>query len=186
MARPSDDARREALADAMGRYADGDPRAFDHVYRELAPVVRACLHRWTGPSHVDDLCQKTFLRVHRARARYRPGAPVGAWVLTIARNLAIDELRKRGTRRDRPTREGELPEIAVDPPEPESDAEVIAAVRDAVAQLPESQRRVIQMHKLEERPFAEIAAELGIKEGAARVRAHRAYDKLRKLLGAKD
>ncbi|MCB9525910.1 MAG: sigma-70 family RNA polymerase sigma factor [Myxococcales bacterium] len=186
MPRPPDDARREALADAMGRYADGDARAFDHVYRELAPAVRACLHRWTGPSHVDDLCQKTFLRVHRARHRYRPGAPVGAWVLTIARNLAIDELRKRGTQRDRTTPEGELPDVAAEPPEPEPDAEVIAAVRDAIAQLPESQRRVIELHKLDERPFAEIAAELGINEGAARVRAHRAYDKLRKLLGPKD
>ena len=183
MARPIDDARRRALADAMGRYADGDPRAFDHVYRELAPVVRACLRRWAGPSHVEDLCQKTFMKVHRARARYRPGAPVGPWVLTIARNLSIDELRKRGTRKESLSREGELPEIPVHPPEPESDAEVVAAVRDAIAQLPESQRRVVELHKLEGRPFAEVAAELGIREGAARVRAHRAYDKLRKLLG---
>ncbi len=168
----------------MGRYADGDAAAFDHVYRELAPVVLGCLRRWAGPESAEDLCQRTFMRVHRARDRYRRGAPVGPWVLTIARNLSIDELRKRGTRRDRLTRDGDLPDVGAPPPEPESDAEVVAAVRDAIASLPEGQRRVIELHKLDERSFAEVAAQLGIKEGAARVRAHRAYDRLRRLFGA--
>ena len=73
----------------MERYADGDADAFDEVWRTLAPVVRACQRRWIGDTALaEDLVQETFLRVHHARARYRSGAPVGPWVLTIARRLA--------------------------------------------------------------------------------------------------
>lgn len=179
---PEEAARRAAVADAMGRYADGDLRAFSEVYSALAPVVAGSMRRWVGPTQAEDLTQQVFVKVHRARHRYRPGAPVGPWILTIARNLAIDELRKRGTRKEHLTREGDVPEVVELPPEPESDAERVAAIRDAIAQLPASQRRVIELHKLEERSFAEVAEMLGIKEGAARVRAHRAYGRLRKLL----
>ncbi len=172
------------LADAMGRYADGDAASFAVVYEALYPVVRRCMRRWINdPALAEDLVQETFLRVHRARARYRPGAPVGPWVLTIARRLSIDAHRRRGSNRVVLTREGEVPEVKVAPVEPEDDAaELIAEVRAAIAALPDSLRPVVQMHKLEGRPMNEIAAELGIKEGAARVRAHRGYKRLKTSL----
>jgi RNA polymerase sigma-70 factor (ECF subfamily) len=168
----------------MGRYADGDPQAFDFVYETLAPVVQRCQRRWVGdPELARDLTHETFLRVHRARDRYRPGAPVGPWVLTIARRLSIDALRRRAAKRDRLTREGDVPEGVVMPREyDETPTELIEAVRDAIAALPEGQRAVVHMHKLEGKPLAEVARTLGIKEGAARVRAHRGYERLRKSL----
>lgn len=175
----------ESLVDAMGRYADGDLVAFDEVYGALAPVVLRCQRRWVGDNALaEDLTQQTFLRVHAARARYRPGAPVGPWVLTIARRLSIDALRRKAVARDRVTREGEMPERASEVEEPEGDdAEVIRTVREAIEALPEGQRAVVAMHKLEGKPLAEVAQALGIREGAARVRAHRGYAKLKQLLG---
>ncbi|MFN3199122.1 MAG: RNA polymerase sigma factor [Bradymonadia bacterium] len=171
------------LIDAMGRYADGDARAFDEVYRVLSPVVLRCQIRWVGDRTLaEDLTQQTFLRVHKARDRYRPGAPVGPWVLTIARRLSIDALRKRGSRKDVLTREGELPEMQTAPEEEETPTELIEALKQAINELPEGQRAVVAMHKLEGRPLAEVAATLGIKEGAARVRAHRGYNRLRARL----
>lgn len=182
MAVPStEDAQR--LADAMGRYADGDPAAFVLVYGALHPVVSRCMRRWINDAALaEDLVQETFLRVHRARDRYRAGAPVGPWVLTIARRLSIDALRRRGTRRTVLTRDGEVPEGRVDPPEPRDDATLIAEVRAAIAELPASLRLVVEMHKLEGRPMAEVAEALGIREGAARVRAHRGYKRLQERL----
>jgi len=182
----STDIEQRRLADAMGRYADGDARAFDLVYAALAPVVLRCQRRWIGDAALaEDLTQETFMRVHRARDRYRPGAPVGPWVLTIARRLSIDALRRRGTATDRITRNGVVPEVPVMPPEPGADETpraIIEAVRAAIATLPESQRAVVAMHKLEGRPLAEVAALLDIREGAARVRAHRGYVRLREAL----
>lgn len=183
------------LADAMLRYADGDARGFEVVYAALAPVVGACQRRWVGDAALaEDLTQETFLRVHRARGRYQPGAPVGPWVLTIARRLSVDALRRRGTRRERLSGDGTLPEIPVDAMEPpegagvgahrdESPEALMAALRAAVETLPESLRAVVALHKLEGLPLAEVAARLGIREGAARVRAHRGYARLRQLLG---
>lgn len=180
------------LADAMLRYADGDARGFEVVYAALAPVVGACQRRWVGDAALaEDLTQETFLRVHRARTRYQPGAPVGPWVLTIARRLSIDALRRRGTRGERLSGDGTLPEIPVEAVEPldaachapESPEALMAALRTAVEALPESLRAVVALHKLEGLPLAEVAARLGIREGAARVRAHRGYARLRQLLG---
>ncbi len=85
----------QALTDAMGRYVDGDAASFRVVYDALAPVVLRCQMRWVGDAALaSDLTQETFLRVHRARDRYRAGAPVGPWVITIARRLSIDALRR--------------------------------------------------------------------------------------------
>ncbi|MEZ4474044.1 MAG: RNA polymerase sigma factor [bacterium] len=178
------DAER-ALIDAMERYADGDAAAFDEVHRALAPVVRRCLMRWVGDAELaHDLVQETFLRVHRARDRYHTGAPVGPWVLTIARRLSIDALRRKGRSRERITREGELPEPldAGAPAEAPTPRWLVDEVRAAIDALPESQRVVVSMHKLDGRPLAEVAQELGINEGAARVRAHRGYKRLRESL----
>ena len=141
--------------------------------------------RWVGdPELAHDLVQETFLRVHRARDRYRSGAPVGPWVITIARRLSIDALRRQGRSRERVTREGELPEpreapAEADPPTPQW---LVDEVRAAIEALPESQRVVVSMHKLDGRPLAEVAEILGINEGAVRVRAHRGYKRLREAL----
>jgi RNA polymerase sigma-70 factor (ECF subfamily) len=64
----------------------------------------------------------------------------------------------------------------------EDEKEVIHAVRTAIEALPPASREVVRLHKLEGRPMAEVAEILGIKEGAARVRAHRGYKALARLL----
>ena len=176
------------LRECMGRYADGDPSAFEMLYRILAPGVRARLKRLVGDDELaEDLLQQTFIRVHERRARYERGAAVRPWVFTIARHLAIDALRRRSSARDRVTLEGRLPEPdTVDRLEfddASGDLDVEQLVRDAVAALPEGQREVVALHKLEGQPLTEVARRLGIKEGAARVRAHRGYGRLRAALG---
>ncbi len=167
----------------MGRYADGDPRAFEYVYNTLAPVVTRCLYRWVSDGAlVTDLTQETFLRVHRARDRYRRGAPVGPWVITIARRLSIDALRRRAARRDRLTRDGAVPEQVAPVADEPTPKWLVDEVRAAIEALPESQRVVVAMHKLDGQPLAAVASALGINEGAARVRAHRGYKRLRTTL----
>ncbi len=170
----------ESLEALMQRYVDGDARAFDALYELLAPAMRASLRRWLRTDdRVDDAFQQAVLKMHNARARYRRGAPVMPWALTIARNVAMDRLR---------TKKREAPldaEAAESIPAPEESGwseadenEVVAAVREAVETLPPSLREVVRLHKIEGKAMAEVAAELGIKEGAARVRAHRGYKAL--------
>lgn len=178
-------AREIQLMNAMDSYVEGDPAGFDTVYRTLYGVVRGNLRRWAGDDLAEDLSQQTFLKLHQNRERYKTGAAVSPWVLTIARNLATDALRRRGRQRDRLTPEGDLPErpCCADPNAHREERQAtIEAVRAAVNALPEGQREVVQLHKLEEFSFDEVAGQLGIRAGAARVRAHRAYVRLRDLL----
>lgn len=172
------------LTELMERYIDGDRAAFDMLYQRLAPHVRRRLVRLSGPDGVDDLVQQVFLKVHRARDQWRRGTLVRPWVMTIARHLATDTLRARGARRDQLTFDGSLPEVDQDPSDApclEARAEVVRAAIDA---LPDGQRSVVRMHKLEGRSFDDIAETLGISSGTARVRAHRAYSRLRDALAS--
>ena len=180
-------ADRSALEHLMERYADGDPRAFDLLFVEIEGPVRGSLRRWLRTDDkVDDAFQTTLLKLHASRARYRRGAPVLPWVLTIARNVALDYLRSRVAKEKSLDDEtaARIPDQQEEPAlwRQEDEREVTLAVQNAVDQLPASSRQVVRLHKLEGRSMAEVAEILGIKEGAARVRAHRGYKALARLL----
>lgn len=170
----------------MERYADGDVAAFDALYEALRTPLTASLRRWLKTDDkVQDALQIAWLKIHGSRARYRRGAPVLPWVMTIARNVALDHLRSKAAQERSldEERAAQIPdENAGFDWSKEDEKEVVQAVRAAIEELPASSREVIKLHKLEGRPMAEVARILGIKEGAARVRAHRGYKVLARLL----
>lgn len=179
-------AEESSLEALMERYVDGDARAFDQLYTTLQGPLRASLMWWLRrEDRVEDAFQITIMKLHASRERYRRGAAVLPWVMTIARNVALDRLRSK-REKDRALEPEELDQLA-DPAEPVEDeaqdeAEIVAAVRAAVDALPPATREVVRLHKLEGRAMSEIAEQLGIKEGAVRVRAHRGYKALAKQL----
>jgi RNA polymerase sigma-70 factor (ECF subfamily) len=182
------------LAALMRRYADDDPAAFAELHRIVAPRVRAAIRGVADVgASVEDLLQVTMMRAHLARTRFEPPAPdagaaVLAWYCTIARNVARAWLSESG-RRMVPTDDtgfASLPALG-DPEQDRIEADgrsaAIDTLDDALAQLPAGQRELITLHKLQGMSFRDIAARLGVRETAARVRAHRAYRALARLLG---
>lgn len=173
-----------SLEELMERYVDGDAAAFDALFAASEPVVRSALRRWLrAEAEIDEAVQLTFFKLHASRDRFRRGAQVLPWVVTIARNVAMDHHRRRRSTKplgpeDEAALVAEEPEYRWDRAEAD---EVEAAVRAAVASLPPSLGEVVRLHKLEQKSMAEVAALLGLKEGAVRVRAHRGY----KLLAEK-
>jgi len=168
----------------MAAYVAGDARAFERLFRALAPSLRAFFARSVGPGAVaDDLAQTTFLKVHRARAAFRAGERVRPWVFTIAARVRSDWLRAQGRTEDELDADAPDPEPGRDPSQAALGRERAERVREALAGLPEPQRVVVHLHRFEDLSFAEIGRALGISEGAARIRAFRAYDRLRALLG---
>lgn len=167
----------------MTRYAEGDRHSFGEIFARWAPRVHGYFLRVTGASgDADDLLQATFLKVHRARAQFRPEMGLRGWLFTIAARVYRDEARRRlrhPSGRD-PLEAEEL--AAPDPGDPVVAGERAMAVRAALAELPESQREVIYLHRFEHMTFAEIAAVLGASEGAVKLRAFRGYEKLREAL----
>lgn len=171
---------------AMSAYSSGDMRAFDALFSLFAPRLLLFFRRaFPDPTVAEDLLQVTFERIHRARGSFREGAPVRPWVYTIAARVRDDELRRR-YRLPKHAAEQELDRLGSDPadsPHAELAGEQRAqVVREAIEQLPASQRTVIHLHRFEGLTFAEIAEVLNVKEGAVRVRAFRAYEALRERL----
>jgi RNA polymerase sigma-70 factor, ECF subfamily len=171
----------------MVRYVAGDVAAFRRLFALLAPRLHGFfLRSFSDPCVADDLTQNTFLKLHRARASYRADLPLKPWIFTIAASVRRDELR-RMYRLPPHVGESELEHAeSVNGSSlrefessslPESDE-----VRAAIARLPESQRVVLHLHTYEELTYQQIAGVLGTTPGAVRVRASRAYDRLRSEL----
>ncbi len=161
----------------MDRYTAGDVAAFDALFRRFAPRLVRFLGPYVGPTHAHDVAQTAFLKVHENRHRYRAGAPVSSWIFTIAKNTALDFLRSAPRRR-------EVGGVIADvPQEPVArDLWQDRQVRAAVEALPEDQREVVLLHWFGGLGLDEVARVVGATHGAVRVRAHRAYEKLRGAL----
>lgn len=173
----------------MAAYARGDRAAFEELFRRLSgPVHGFFLRSFRDAAVADDLLQVTFLKVHRARAEYQPALPLKPWLFTIAARVRLDALRKRYRLREDADEErlaaaDEAQALARAQESAADDASGRAAsVREALDQLPESQRTVVHLHRYEGMTFPEIARVLGSTEAAIKLRAFRAYERLRVVL----
>jgi RNA polymerase sigma-70 factor, ECF subfamily len=177
----------------MARYQDGDAAAFRELYALVAPRLLGYLMKMAREKALaDDLLQQTFLKVHRARAAYVRGADPLPWIYSIAHRTFIDEARKSKRAVVRVADE-DVPEVAAGldgesadrRDEPRVDPELAREALDALAQLPTQQREAVVLTKLDGKTVAEAAEIAGTTVGAMKVRAHRGYEALRKLLGRK-
>jgi RNA polymerase sigma-70 factor (ECF subfamily) len=178
--------------DLMQRYCDGEAGAFRELYALVAPRLLGYLLKMARERALaDDLLQQTFLKVHRARAAYVRGADPVPWIYSIAHRTFIDETRKHKRAVVRVGEDEALPEVAAAitgesedrRDEVRGDPELVAAALDALAGLPPQQREAVVLTKLDGRTVAEAAEIAGTTVGAMKVRAHRGYEALRKLLG---
>ena len=182
-----DQPRTAAAGDAaMARYAAGDDAAFEVLYEALAGRLHAYLRRH-APDGCDDLLQETFLRMHRARGTFVTGAAVLPWAFAIARRLVLDRARRDG-RSPRPTVDIDpsamIGLLVTDRPEQVAEArEVAQRLTAALARLPGSQRTAFELLKQDGLTLAEAAEVLGTSVTAVKLRAHRAYESLRAVLG---
>lgn len=162
-----------------------DPDAFDAIVEEFAPRVRGFLRRFVPVSELDDLLQELFLRMVRTIATYRDDGRFEAWVFQIARNLAVDHLRK--TRGGMASIDGSdsaqfAGETAEDRDEAESGiehGETMNRIEAALVQLPEAEREVILLRHFGRLSFEEIARMMNTPLGTALARAHRGLARLR-------
>jgi RNA polymerase sigma-70 factor, ECF subfamily len=142
----------------------------DYVARTVRGIVRT-------DADVEDLVQECFARAYRARHRYRPDAPPGAWLHRIAVNTAISYLRRR--RLDQA--------LSLDAEVPVADrdlqqAEARATLEEAMAGLSPKVRAAVVMKHFEDRSREEIAATLGIPSGTVASRVAKGMALLRSRL----
>jgi RNA polymerase sigma factor (sigma-70 family) len=135
---------------------------FEAVVRRHGPTVLRVCRAVVGPDAADDAWSETFLAALRAYPGLPPGSNLEAWLVTIARRKAVDQLRA-AARRAVPV--ADLPEVpsALGLPGA-ADGELWTAL----AALPEKQRQTVAYHHLAGLPYAEIAALVGGTPEAAR------------------
>lgn len=171
----------------MAAYVAGDQAAFGALFDALAPRLLSFFQRAVADRALaEDLLQLTFERVHAARERYHLGSPVRPWLFTIAARVRIDELRRR-YRLPSTGDDSELDRVADTGAATDAEQQLDQhardlRVREAIDALPASQRVVVHLHRFEGMTFGEIGRVLGVQEGAVRLRAFRAYERLRTLL----
>jgi len=141
---------------------------FELFYEEHRSEVLRLLRRRLGAQRADDAFQETFLRALQAYRRLDHGEHLRAWVLTIAKNVAVDTLR-----RARP--ESELVETAS--PDSRPAYEELAPLTDG---LPPKERAAVVLRYGYDLPYDQIAAALGSSEGAARQAASTGVRRLRR------
>jgi RNA polymerase sigma-70 factor (ECF subfamily) len=170
----------------MAAYAAGERRSFAALFQRWAPRLHGFFLRALGePAAADDLLQVTFMNVHRARRKFRPLLSLRGWLFSIAAHALQDELRRRKRVPLAPEEQQEAVADTVaaeDEPVSVESRERARTLRTALERLPESQRAVLYLHRFEQMSFAEIARVLGTSEGAVKLRAFRAYERLRRDL----
>jgi RNA polymerase sigma factor (sigma-70 family) len=156
-----------------------DAEAFETLFRECGADVHGYAISLLGDrSTAEDVTALAFERLYRSRARLdgRRGTP-RAWLFAIARNAALDELRRR-QRQPRYELEDELTADR-DCAEALEHVERRATVRDALARLPLREREVVLLKFHGQLSNSELARTLQISESNAGTRLHRALTRLR-------
>jgi len=160
-----------------GRSERDDPAAFVELFWRHGPAVHSYLTRRAGRQDADDLLSEVWLRAFKGRAN-RQSSDVLPWLYGIARNVLSAHWRQQA----RPTTHAEL-SGAFDP-WPDADTRLDAAAqRDSIgrilAMLSQDERDVLLLVVWEQLTPAEVAAVLGLPQGTARSRLHRALTTLR-------
>lgn len=166
----------------MAAYIAGDASAFRELFDRYALLLVRLMRRGIArENEAQDLVQQTFLQLHRARHDFRTSAKLRPWLMTIALNLKREFLRRHKRRPE--TLVAEYFNDGVEPPkDPVERQQTAAQVRAALAQLPDNQREVIELHWFEEMSFPEVSELLDVKLSAVKVRAHRGYKRLKQML----
>jgi RNA polymerase sigma-70 factor, ECF subfamily len=174
----------DLLVDLMRRYQQADAHAADQLVLTASPILARYLHSLVDtPRQVEDLLQECWLRIHRARASYRPGEPVLPWMLSVARHTRVDYFRKWKRSSGRESSIDAMTHHPAKDPQPEIQRHLEAGeILRMVRQLPHSQREVILMMKVADMSVEEVARATGSTRSAVKQKAYRAYQTLRKML----
>jgi RNA polymerase sigma-70 factor (ECF subfamily) len=175
---------------------DDDPGAFEEIVARYQSRLVGIMHHLVGNAEeAEDLAQEVFLRVYRARKKYRARCKFSTWLFTIANNLALNALRSRKRKpavslntRDsgplgaRPAEQLVTASSGSMPIRRIQKSEMAALIRQAVDELNERQRLAVVLNKFEDMNYAEIAEVMGLTVKAVKSLLCRARMNLRDAL----
>ena len=166
-----------------------DSVAFGGLYDRYVGAVYALAAHTLGRAEAEEIVQDVFLRLWRRAAQFDPArSSFGAWFMAIARHRVLDELRRQGQHR-RLAAAGDAERLLAQAPDPAMDPHTSVvvhdsalAVRHALSDLPQDQRRVLVLGYFGGLSQSEIAAVLGWPLGTVKKRVRLGLQKLRRTL----
>ena len=179
------EAERSRLIALVELARKGDADAFGMLYDHYqASVYRFLFYRTRSSTLAEDLTSETFFRALRSMTNFRwQGKDFGAWLMTIARNLATDHFKAGRTRLEMTTEDMGQHDDATEGPE----SQVLASLTNemllnALTQLPDEQRDCLVMRFLQGMSIAETASVLERSDGAVKQLQLRGVRNLAKLM----
>ncbi len=187
-------AEQDPDAALMLRVKQGDTAAFaELVDKYKQPVLSLAYRMLHDATEAEDLAQNAFVQVYKSAHRYEIASKFSTWLFTIARNLSLNEIRRRGRHQaesldaphpdheDQPLHQVQDQKTA-SPPEALVQGELVQKLEEALSELPENQRTALVLCRQEELSYEDIAAVLGCSLSATKSLIHRARETLKQRL----
>jgi len=183
--------RRAALDSLMRAAQAGDRRAYHLLLQDVALRMRRLIMArapWLGQADVEDIVQDVLLSLHMARATWDPARPFMPWIAAIARNRLTDHARRYKRKQAFDQAAADLAEVfSTTPGQCHADGVVdLMAVRSAMADLSEGERRAFEMVRMKDMSPSEAAEQSDTTVGAIKVAVHRASRKLKRSISRDD
>ncbi|HNS44504.1 MAG TPA: sigma-70 family RNA polymerase sigma factor [Alphaproteobacteria bacterium] len=164
------------------RAQKGDAAAYRDLLTGIVPLIRRAVTKsLPSPDLVDDVVQEVLISVHKALHTYDPDRPFLPWLMAIVSFRRTDFLRQHyASQKNR-----QVSIETVDVPDYLNGGESEASFKDieeALESLPEKQKRVVELLKIEGYSTKEVSEKTGLSESAVKVTMHRALQKLKEKL----
>lgn len=178
----------------MLRVKRGDTMAFTELVEKYKqPVINFIARTLRDETESEDLAQNVFVQVYKSAHRYKRTAKFSTWLFTIARNLCLNEIRRRSRH---PAESLDLPHSeqadqpayqfedvkTFSPPDTLLHGELENKIEAALAELPENQRTAILLCRTDEMSYEDIAEVLGCSLSATKSLIHRGREALKEKL----
>lgn len=178
----------------MLRVKQGEAAAFGElVDKYKQPVMNLACRMLRDATEAEDLAQAVFVQVFKAADRYQVSAKFSTWLFTIARNLSLNEIRRR-SRHPADSLDATHPDLddqplqqvedkrTFSPPDSLLHGELQDKIEAALAELPEAQRTAILLCRQDELSYEDIAMVLGCSVSATKSLIHRGRETLKQKL----
>ncbi len=178
----------------MLRVKQGDTGAFaELVDKYKQPVMNVAYRMLRDATEAEDLAQNVFVQVYKSAQRYQVSSKFSTWLFTIARNLCLNEIRRRARHpansldASPPNRPDQSPQQFEDlktasPSDYALHGELDAKIGEALASLPDNQRLAILLCRQEDLSYDDIAKVLGCSVSATKSLIHRGRETLKQRL----
>ncbi len=178
----------------MLRVRQGDTQAFaELVDKYKQPVMNLAYRMLRDATEAEDLAQVVFVQVYKSAHRYQVSSKFATWLFTIARNLCLNELRRRARHptdslEGRPAEQDDQPapqfedKQSASPTERVLHGELEEKIQEALSGLPENQRLAILLCRQGDLSYEDIARVLGCSVSATKSLIHRGRETLKQRL----